>query len=285
MSHPMRIVSLVPSLTEFLYDLGLDKQIVGRTRFCIHPKDRVDRAAIVGGTKYPNHARIAALRPDLVIANREENRREDVEAIAAMGLPGGEEAVATDLSFEKEAATGASSKDIDGNNAPDILITDIETIDQALQEMIRIGIRCGREAEARRWVDDIQKRRPIRGGRAMIGTVYLIWKDPWMTIGHDTYIHSVLEEWGFRNLFGEHKRYPTVTLDEIRRLRPSCLLLSSEPYPFKEAHRAMLAEQMPGTAIRFIDGEWTSWYGSRMKQGFDSLTRFREEFERDMGMG
>ncbi len=284
----MRIVSLVPSLTEFLFDLGLDEQIVGRTRFCIHPRGRVDRAAIVGGTKNPNHARIVALKPDLIIANREENRKEDIDALARL-LP------------------NAGIKLAMGT---EILVTDIQTIDQALQEMIRIGIRCGREAEARRWVSDIEECRPGRGAipksagtshqpdntfqrsaarPSSISTVYLIWKDPWMTIGHDTYIHSVLEEWGFRNLFGGRTRYPAVTLEEIRRLRPECLLLSSEPYPFKESHRAMLAEQLaeqlPDTMVRLIDGEWTSWYGSRMKLGFESMAGFRKEVEESRGNG
>ena len=284
----MRIVSLVPSLTEFLFDLGLDEQIVGRTRFCIHPRGRVDRAAIVGGTKNPNHARIVALKPDLIIANREENRKEDIDALARL-LPN----------------TG-----IKPAMGTEILVTDIQTIDQALQEMIRIGIRCGREAEARRWVSDIEECRPGRGAipksagtshqpdntfqhgaarPSSISTVYLIWKDPWMTIGHDTYIHSVLEEWGFRNLFGGRTRYPAVTLEEIRRLRPECLLLSSEPYPFKESHRAMLAEllaeQLPDTMVRLIDGEWTSWYGSRMKLGFESMAGFRKEVEERRGNG
>ncbi|PTM19853.1 MAG: hypothetical protein DA446_06275 [Bacteroidetes bacterium] len=284
----MRIVSLVPSLTEFLFDLGLDEQIVGRTRFCIHPRGRVDRAAIVGGTKNPNHARIVALKPDLIIANREENRKEDIDALARL-LP----------NAGIKPAMGA-----------EILVTDIQTIDQALQEMIRIGIRCGREAEARRWVSDIEECRPGRGAipksagtshqpdntfqhgaarPSSISTVYLIWKDPWMTIGHDTYIHSVLEEWGFRNLFGGRTRYPAVTLEEIRRLRPDCLLLSSEPYPFKESHRAMLAEQLaeqlPDTMVRLIDGEWTSWYGSRMKLGFESMAGFRREVEERRGNG
>ena len=284
----MRIVSLVPSLTEFLFDLGLDEQIVGRTRFCIHPRGRVDRAAIVGGTKNPNHARIVALKPDLIIANREENRKEDIDALARL-LP----------NAGIKPAMGA-----------EILVTDIQTIDQALQEMIRIGIRCGREAEARRWVSDIEECRPGRSAipksagtshqpdntfqrsaarPSSISTVYLIWKDPWMTIGHDTYIHSVLEEWGFRNLFGGRTRYPAVTLEEIRRLRPDCLLLSSEPYPFKESHRAMLAEQLaeqlPDTMVRLIDGEWTSWYGSRMKLGFESMAGFRREVEERRGNG
>jgi ABC-type Fe3+-hydroxamate transport system substrate-binding protein len=284
----MRIVSLVPSLTEFLYDLGLDEQIVGRTRFCIHPKGRVDRSAIVGGTKNPNHARIVALKPDLIIANREENRKEDIDALARL-LP----------NAGIKPAMGA-----------EILVTDIQTIDQALQEMIRIGIRCGKEAEARRWVSDIEECRPGRGGipksagtshqpdntfqhgaarPSSISTVYLIWKDPWMTIGHDTYIHSVLEEWGFRNLFGGRTRYPAVTLEEIQRLRPECLLLSSEPYPFKESHRTMLAEQLteqlPDTMVRLIDGEWTSWYGSRMKLGFESMAGFRREVEERRGNG
>ena len=284
----MRIVSLVPSLTEFLFDLGLDEQIVGRTRFCIHPRGRVDRAAIVGGTKNPNHARIVALKPDLIIANREENRKEDIDALARL-LP----------NAGIKPAMGA-----------EILVTDIQTIDQALQEMIRIGIRCGKEAEARRWVSDIEECRPGRGAipksagtshqpdntfqrsaarPSSISTVYLIWKDPWMTIGHDTYIHSVLEEWGFRNLFGGRTRYPAVTLEEIQRLRPDCLLLSSEPYPFKESHRTMLAEQLaeqlPDTMVRLIDGEWTSWYGSRMKLGFESMAGFRREVEERRGNG
>lgn len=308
----MRIVSLVPSLTEFLFDLGLDEQIVGRTRFCIHPRGRVDRAAIVGGTKNPNHARIVALKPDLIIANREENRKEDIDALARL-LPYAGEDARTDAGADAGSDAGTSPDSNTGIKpaiGAEILVTDIQTIDQALQEMIRIGIRCGREAEARRWVSDIEECRPGRSAipksagtshqpdntfqrsaarPSSISTVYLIWKDPWMTIGHDTYIHSVLEEWGFRNLFGGRTRYPAVTLEEIQRLRPECLLLSSEPYPFKESHRAMLAEQLaeqlPDTMVRLIDGEWTSWYGSRMKLGFESMAGFRREVEERRGNG
>lgn len=277
----MRIVSLVPSLTEYLLDLGLGDQVVGRTRFCIHPRDRVRRIDIVGGTKNPSLSKIRSLKPDLIVANREENRKEDIDTL--------------------------QERVDDGSDPADVMVTQIRTVEEALSEMMRIGRRCGREKEAQRWVRDIQGVRMQGGDRGgdrggalgrnrggalcsaegstqqgsqgrfqKIRVAYLIWRDPWMTIGSDTYIHSVLEEWGFQNIFSDQERYPVVTLEEIRRRHPACILLSSEPFPFKEKHQTEIEMAIPDTRAFLINGEWTSWYGSRMKIGFEEMNAFRE---------
>ncbi len=231
MPAPRRIVSLVPSLTETLAALGLDAETVGLTRFCVHPAGWKTRKAIVGGTKNVDVARVRALAPDLVVANREENVREQVEAIEAF--------------------------------AP-VLLTDIAMVDGALAAIRTLGAATGRDAEADALARDIAAALGAIPPAEPLRAVYLIWRDPWMTVGGDTFIHAMLEAAGFVNAFGDRTRYPVVTPDAIAAARPDLLLLSSEPYPFADRHVGEAQALAPGARVALADGEAFSWYGPRM---------------------
>lgn len=239
---PQRIVSLVPSLTELLADLGLEQRLVGRTRFCIKPERISDSAPIIGGTKNPNIDKIKALSPDLVIANREENRKEDVEALEAF---------------------------------TDVHLTDIATIEDAQITIHELGSKLGVSEAADTMVSEINRLIDIRPDEQPLSTAYLIWREPWMTVGHDTYIHDVLQRWNLTNVFGNFTRYPEIRLDYLTYLEPELILLSSEPFPFKENHIAEVQKACPDARIMLVNGEWFSWYGSGMIQGFQQLNTWR----------
>lgn len=231
MPAPRRLVSLVPSLTETLAALGLDAETVGLTRFCVHPPGWKARKRIVGGTKTVDVERVRALAPDLVVANREENVREQVEAIGAF--------------------------------AP-VLLTDVETVDGALAAVRTLGAATGRDAEADRLARDIAAALAALPPAVPQRAVYLIWRDPWMTVGGDTFIHAMLHAAGFANAFGDHARYPVVTPADVAAARPDVLLLSSEPYPFAQKHVAEAQALAPDARVALADGEAFSWYGPRM---------------------
>lgn len=239
---PNSIISLVPSLTELLFDLGLGENISGRTRFCIHPKEKVENVPIVGGTKNPRLDKIRELEPDLIIANKEENRKEDIEEL---------------------------KRDFD------VHITEIGTINEALFTIHDIGWKCGVEERARELIHDIQVRMHRVPDEKPMTAAYMIWRDPWMTIGGDTYIHSVMEHWKLQNIFGDKDRYPQTSLEELSLKKPDVIFLSSEPYPFKEKHIKEVGDVCKGTNIILVNGEWFSWYGSRMFRAFEQLNVFR----------
>ncbi|MCC5941303.1 MAG: ABC transporter substrate-binding protein [Balneolaceae bacterium] len=237
-----RIVSLVPSLTELLFDLGLGHRVVGRTRFCIHPEDKIGRVPIIGGTKNPNLEKIIDLNPDLIIANKEENRKEDVEELRK--------------NFE-------------------VMVTEINTIDEALFAIHDIGWTCGVQELAKELIEDIQGLMKKKPDEPTMTAAYFIWRDPWMSVGHDTYIHSVLEHWNFGNVYADEIRYPKTTLYELSLKKPEIILLSSEPYPFKEKHIKEVSDACPGSNVVLVNGEWFSWYGSRMVHALKNLNIFR----------
>ena len=237
-----RIISLVPSLTELLFDLGLKEQVIGRTRFCIHPENEIDETAIIGGTKNPNLEKIVELKPDFILANKEENRQEDIEVL------------------QKYA---------------DVRVTEINTIQDALLEISSLGELLGVKNKAQELVQKITALLNDRPSVSPISVGYFIWKYPWMTIGSDTYIHDVLHKYGLNNVFGLHKRYPKTTLEEVAGHKPQLILLSSEPYPFKEKHIDEIQAACPDAQIERVDGEWFSWYGSRMISAFRHLNEWR----------
>ena len=239
---PNSIISLVPSLTELLFDLGLEENISGRTRFCIHPKDKVDQIPIIGGTKNPSLDKIQKLKPDLIIANKEENREEDVEEL---------------------------KRDFD------VLVTEINNINEALFTIHDIGWKCGVEENAKKMIHNIQEGMEGVPDEKSMTAAYLIWRDPWMTVGADTYIHSVMEHWKLKNVFSDKTRYPKTSLEELSYSKPDIILLSSEPYPFKEKHIKEVSDVCKGTSIILVNGEWFSWYGSRMKSAFKQLNVLR----------
>ena len=240
----MRIVSLCPSLTELVFDLGLGADLVGRTKFCIHPADRVDAVEKVGGTKNPKVARIIELAPDIVLLNAEENRRVDAEALRAAGIN-------CHISFPR--------------TAPETAVM-VRSIADAL----------GAEADGNRIARDIETRHArvvdSARGRAKVRFAYLIWRDPLMSLNADTFVSALLTDAGGENVFGAHpNRYPTITDAELKAAEPDVVLLSTEPFPFKPAHADELAAAtgIPRDRIEIVDGELLSWHGSRTPAGID----------------
>jgi iron complex transport system substrate-binding protein len=244
----MRIVSLCPSLTELVFDLGRGDDLVGRTKFCVHPAGRVERVESVGGTKNPKIARIVELAPDLVLLNEEENRREDAEALAAAG-------VRCHVSFPRDVGETA--------------------------RMVRdIGAVLERPAEAERIAADIERRAArVRESARRAPTVryaYLIWRNPWMVAAGDTFVTAMLALPGGVNVFADHpERYPTVTPEELAAADPDVVLLSSEPFPFKEKHAEELAAAtgLARERMELVDGEYLTWHGSRTPDGIDYAER------------
>jgi ABC-type Fe3+-hydroxamate transport system substrate-binding protein len=241
-STPRRIVSLVPSQTELLHTLGLEEEVVGITRFCIHPEEWRRTKTRVGGTKDADVERIRSLQPDIVIANKEENRRETVSEIASF--------------------------------CP-VWTSDVSDIPGALDMIRSLGVLLGRASEADSLVERLHPLSSLRLGNGNLRAAYLIWKDPWMTVGGDTFIHDMMRCAGLSNVFGDRTRYPETGIDEIASLKPDVLLLSSEPYPFRERHAGELKNALPFTEVMLVDGEMFSWYGSRMLKGMDYLRRLR----------
>lgn len=236
---PRRIVSLVPSWTDTLAALGLDAETVGLTRFCVHPADWKARKTIVGGTKNVRVERVLGLGPDLVIANREENVREEVEALAA--------------------------------EVP-VWLSDAATVAGALDEIRALGRLTHRAAAADALAADIAGalKAPVRVPRRV---AYLIWRDPWMAVGGDTYVHDLLAAGGFENVFADRARYPAVSPEELAATRPEAVLLSSEPFPFREAHLDEIRALVPGARAVLVDGEAFSWYGARMRAAPAEIAR------------
>ncbi len=232
---PTRIVSLVPSLTELLFALGAGASVVGRTRFCTEPAEAA-RVPSVGGTKNPNVARIVALQPDLVIANKEENRREDVDELRSAGL--------------------------------DVLVTDPNSVDEALAMIAGIGALLGHPGEASVIIADVHAAlaEPSHGGQPRVFVA--VWKQPFLGLGCASYGHDLLERAGAVNVLGGRPRYPEVTTAEVAALNPSLILLPAEPYPFKDSDVAEYGRIAPA---RIIDGRLLWWYGPRIPDAVRAL--------------
>jgi iron complex transport system substrate-binding protein len=240
----MKLVSLCPSLTELVFDLGAGGDLVGRTKFCVHPADRVDAVEKVGGTKNPRIDRIVELSPDLVLMNDEENRKEDADALLAAGLR-------VHSSMPRTAPETAA--------------------------MVRsIGIALHRSREAEFIAADIERRadRVKRSAQhhPPIRYACLIWREPIMTLNDDTFIAGLLSLPGGQNVFGTRgDRYPTITATELHDADPLIVLLPNEPFPFQSKHADELSEQsrLPRERFRLADGELLSWHGSRTPRGID----------------
>ena len=232
---PKKIISLVPSQTELLYDLGLDVEIVGITQFCIHPKEKYKEKIKVGGTKNIKIDKIRALKPDLIIANKEENSKEDIEALA------------------KEFP---------------VWISDIYNLADSYKMITDIGELCNKESKAIEIVKQIRSdfKQMIKAKHSP-SVAYIIWQKPMMSVNQNTFIHEMLLESGFHNVFKNHSdRYPEITAKELTEANPDYIFLSSEPYPFKENHLKEFGQKFPNSVIILADGEMFSWYGSRLKK-------------------
>lgn len=245
----MRIVSVVPSQTELLYALGITP--VGQTIFCIHPDQYFKEATKIGGTKKLNIPKIKALKPDLILANKEENEKSQIETL------------------EKECK---------------VWMSDIVEFGDAIHMISQVGLLTGRSPEAEVINGKIQEkfqalRSLIAGNRPRV--LYLIWKNPFMAAGHHTFINSMLREAGFVNaLPTAFKRYPELDTDAIKAIKPDFIFLSSEPYPFKESHITEMEKEFPQTKIRIVDGEMFSWYGNRMTLAADYFVQLQQELRR-----
>jgi ABC-type Fe3+-hydroxamate transport system substrate-binding protein len=232
---PQRIVSLVPSQTELLFDLGLEKEVVGITKFCVHPGEWFKQKQRIGGTKTISIEKIKALQPELIIANKEENVQAQVEEIADF-FP--------------------------------VWTSDINTLEDALQMITAVGALTGKQEKAAVIVTDIQTKFARLNTELQVtrrrSAAYLIWKEPYMAAGGDTFISAMLFNAGFFNSFQQDKRYPEISIEEIQTSGCEVLLLSSEPFPFREKHVLELQQQLPNVKIHLVDGEMFSWYGSRL---------------------
>lgn len=231
---PTRIISLVPSQTELLYDLGLDEEVIAITKFCIHPDTWFRNKTRIGGTKNLDLEKITELKPDLIIANKEENNYEQVKLLQQQ-FP--------------------------------VWISDVANIPGGLSMIQQIGAITGKTEKAQELTIEIEKKLGLLVQARSVkktAVIYLIWKDPYMTIGGDTFIHSMIEAAGFDNLFAHSTRYPEITLDDIRQNNHAILLLSSEPYPFADKHISEFRSLGVNNPIHLVDGEMFSWYGSRM---------------------
>ncbi len=237
---PQRIISLVPSQTELLYDLGLQNKIVGQTIFCIHPQQYFLNSTKIGGTKKVKFQVIDDLNPDLIIGNKEENTLEMIEQLS-IKYP--------------------------------VWLSDIYTIEDACSMINQIGEICNVQVQANQVSEKIQHSFARITPQNLGTCLYLIWKDPYMSVGQDTFINHVLETIGFTNVI-QKSRYPELTVEEIVNLNPQTILLSSEPYPFKQKHIDQLQEILPMANIKLIDGEMFSWYGSRLKYSVDYFKEY-----------
>lgn len=225
---PEKIVSLVPSITETLVDVGLEDSLVGITKFCVHPSYLKSKIKIIGGTKNPRVQDIIDLSPDLVLVNKEENRLEDIEVL--------------------EAYCSVYVSDIKTIQDTIVFIDDMTTIFETIK------------------TDQLLKELEVLNNLAIstkLKACYLIWKKPWMTVGRDTFIHHMMQKFGYENIFSHGTRYPEISIDDIKGQHPDVIFLSSEPYPFKASDAQELSEIMK-VKIILVDGEIFSWYGTRL---------------------
>ena len=258
--RPPRIASLVPSLTELAFALGLGERLVARTGFCVHPKERVQSVAKVGGTKDVDLARLRALAPTHVLVNVDENRRETIEQIRGWGA-----------------------------NAPDVLVTHprdpvdnlalVGQLAEAFADEPGVGERAARLREA--IAAELAATTPA--GRAERRVLYLIWHGPWMTVARDTYLSRMLARVGWQTLpdstggYAGAARYPVVSGDEPWLAQVDTVLLSSEPFAFRDRHVAAAASLCPRARVRRVDGELLGWYGSRAVEGLRYLRALADD--------
>lgn len=243
---PRRIVSVVPSLTELLYALDLDEEVVGITKFCVHPVQWHQTKTRIGGTKNPNIETIKNLHPQIVIASKEENTADDVAALRRF-VP--------------------------------VYVTDVKDLPTAQEAITAIASILDREEKGAALCKQIAVAFDALPSFAQLSAVYLIWQEPMMTVGGDTFIHSMMQHCGLKNSLADAQRYPQLTEEALVALSPKVLLLSSEPYPFKEKHVAHFKSLLPKTKVVLADGEMFSWYGSRLLHAPDYFKRLRKTLD------
>lgn len=239
---PKRIITICPAITETLFALGLEHEIVGRTKFCIFPEGIVESVPIVGGTKEVNIEKIKALQPDLILAEKEENTLEIVQAL------------------EKIAS---------------VFVLEVQSIQDSYRFIKTLGTLTNKESEANLLVDSCKAVFPS-ARKHVKNAAYVIWRKPYMVVGGTTYINDVLHTLGLHNPFAnEGSRYPAVTKEELAAANLDVLLLASEPFPYQEKHIAEFQAFLPNTNIILVEGEMF-WYGSRMEKAGDYLRELVE---------
>lgn len=231
---PKRIISLVPSQSELLWDLGLKEELIGITKFCIHPGDMYETVDRIGGTKQLHLEKIKNLKPDLIIGNKEENEKEQIEAL------------------RKEFP---------------VWLSDVNTLDEAMMMIGSVGEMTGKEKEANELAASIRTEFKKIGRENLKGktVIYLMWYDPLMAAANHTFINAMINELGLVNACDHLTRYPALTLDQIKEIDPDYIFLSSEPFPFSHKHMAQINDACSRSKVVFVDGEMFSWYGSRLK--------------------
>ena len=228
---PKRIVSLVPSQTELLYDLGLEDEVVGITKFCVHPESWYRNKPRVGGTKQYKTDKIAELQPDLIIGNKEEGHEERIKKLM--------------------------------DKYP-VWMSDIATLEDVLDMIRRVGELVDRPDQSEMIAEDINTKFWAVPSLNGLSVAYFIWREPYMVAASNTFIDHLLNRLGLRNVYGQQQRYPETTLEELTDHQPDLVFLSSEPYPFKNKHFEEFQQACPNTNVMLVDGEFFSWYGSRL---------------------
>lgn len=236
---PRRIISLVPSQTELLCFLGLEEKIAGVTKFCVHPSHIKNSKKVVGGTKQVHFDRIKGLQPDIILCNKEENTAEMVKELEKI--------------------------------AP-VHVSNVVSFEDSLELISMYGDIFKKEQPSTELIADLQKKKEkfvqVASGLKK-RVVYLIWREPWMAAGGDTFINNLLKMNGWENVCENYNsRYPTIELSHLKSIKPELVLLSSEPFPFREKHIEEIGNHYKGR-VELVDGEFFSWYGSRLLPAFD----------------
>ena len=245
---PKRIISVVPSQTELLFHLGLDKEVVGITKFCIHPTHQFKSKTKIGGTKALKLDLIQSLKPDLIIANKEENTKAQIEALQAQ-FP--------------------------------VWISDIQTVPDAIDMIHSIGKITDKTDFSEKLGVQLRKNfdKLALDQKADLPkkVAYFIWRKPFMVAASGTFIDDILKRGGFENCFSDKARYPEVEMIDLQKTNPDLIFLSSEPYPFKEKHIEELKLACPNAIVKLVDGELFSWYGNRLLKTVDYLQKLQKE--------
>ena len=247
-SPPQRIISLVPSQTELLFDIGLEEQIAGITRFCIHPADKVRSKEKVGGTKRFQIDKIKQLEPDLIIGNKEENYKEGIEELQKY-FP--------------------------------VWMSDIYSLEDSFAMMKEVSRITNRLNAGEKLIAEIKAAfinwQAIRGGQT---AAYFVWRKPYLVAASNTFIDYMLNAFGLKNVFHNSQRYPEIQPDDLSALKPDFIFLSSEPYAFSEKHFDEFRSFSPGSKVVLVDGEMFSWYGSRLRFTPEYFGKLKRQLER-----
>ena len=243
---PRRIISLVPSITSLLHYLHLEQAVIGITKFCNNPTHWLTEKNILGGTKNIQIEKIKSLNPDLIIANREENVKEQVNELASL-FP--------------------------------VWLTDVNNLEDNYKMIEDIGVLTHRSELSEKLILNIKNEFAVHSleNKPKKRAAYIIWNEPYMTVGGDTFISDLLDKAGYIYVFKEEKRYPIVTLDDLNKKGCDCIFLSSEPFPFKEKHIQEIKRYIQNIEIHLVDGVFFSWYGSEILK---SPQYFKELFTR-----